>query len=163
MTCTMTAINDPSPMSTEVFYDWTTQRQRTRMFNWDQEKESCIDAVLTTDAPKSPSPSHVLGTTYIIERHVDGKIKCGNTIPDIGPPPPDWAAQNSAEIVATIKDNPGLSPNATTRIFCCPFDKKTQSQIWIWYSERYGEDTPVVFMQTLPPPSVGTNLALADY
>ncbi|KAI0410516.1 hypothetical protein F5X98DRAFT_359373 [Xylaria grammica] len=161
MTCTMTAINDPSPMSTEVLYDWTSQLQRTRMFNWDQE--SCIDAVLTTDPPNSPSPLHVPGTTYILERNVDGTVKCGSPIPDIGPPPPDWAAQNSADIVATIKDNPQLSPNATTRIFHCPFDKTTQSQFWIWYSNRYGEDTPVVFMQTLPPQSVGTNLALADY
>ena len=51
----------------------------------------------------------------------------------------------------------------TTRIFHCPFNATTQSQLWIWYSDRDLPDTPVVFMQTLPPPSVGTNLALADY
>ncbi|RYP23163.1 hypothetical protein DL765_001248 [Monosporascus sp. GIB2] len=161
MTCTMTAINDPSPMSTEVLYDWPSRLQRTRMFNWNQA--SCVDAVLTTVLPQSPNLQHVPGTTYIIWRNADGKFKCGKPIQGIGPPPPDWAAQDNAEIVATIKNNPQLSPNATTRIFRCPFDTTSQSQFWIWYSDRYATDTPVVFMQTLPPPSVGTNLALADY
>ncbi|KAH0548205.1 hypothetical protein GP486_008078 [Trichoglossum hirsutum] len=159
MTCTMTAVNAPDPMSTEVLYDWTAKLQRTRMFTFDQQ--SAVDAVLTTDP--SFASGHVPGTTYLIQRYPDGTYKCDPPIPKIGPPPPDWAASDNAVIVATITDNPQLSPNMTTRIFHCPFDNTTQSQFWIWYSNQYSNDTPVVFMQTLPPAGVGTNLALADY
>ncbi|KAI9859033.1 MAG: NHL repeat-containing protein 3 [Trichoglossum hirsutum] len=162
MTCTMTAVNAPNPMSTEVLYNWPTKLQRTRMFDFDQA--SSVDAVLTTD-PSFVGLGHVPGTTYLIQRYADPDrtFKCDPPIPKIGPPSPDWAAQSQAQIVATIKNNPQLSPGATTRIFHCSFGDASQSQFWIWYSNRHASDTPVVFMQTLPPANVGTNLALADY
>ncbi|TEY41046.1 hypothetical protein BOTCAL_0405g00040 [Botryotinia calthae] len=161
MTCTMTAVNAAGPMSTEVLYDWDAPKlQRTRMFDWDQQ--STTDAILTTDTPLY-GPGHNPGTMYLINRKADKTFSCLPPIPSIGPVPPNWAAENNAEIVATIKNNPQLSPGYTTRIFHCPFDTTTQSQFWIWYSDQYAVDTPVVFCQTLPPEHVGTNLALADY
>lgn len=157
----MTAINAAGPMSSEVLYDWDApELQRTRMFNWDQQ--STIDAILTTD-PSRHGLGHDPGTTYLINRNADGTFSCLPPIANIGPVPPNWAAADNAEIVATIKNNPQLSPGYTTRIFYCPFDATTQSQFWIWYSDQYGADAPAVFCQTLPPPQVGTNSALADY
>jgi hypothetical protein len=173
MTCTMTAINAGDPMSTEVLYDYTDnpsqsppspQLQRTRMFSWDGT--NATDAILTQDA-STANLGHEPGTTYLITRYANGSFACQPPIKDIGPVPPNWAAQNEAVIVATITNNPQLSPGGiTTRIFNCPFypdPSQGQSQFWIWYSNAGGRDTPVIFCQTLPPASVGTNLALADY
>ena len=92
---------------------------------------------------------------HIFTRFVDGAWE---RITDIlGPPRPDWATAGQGKIVATITNNPVLSPNTITRVFSCPVNPPYQ--FWIWYST---DDTPVVFMQTAPKVGGGTSLALAD-
>jgi hypothetical protein len=58
----------------------------------------------------------------------------------------------------TIKDNPQLSPGTVIRCFSAPIDEP--DQFWIWCKAG---DVPIVFCQTRPPASEGTNLALAEY
>ena len=91
----------------------------------------------------------------IFWRFDDGGYQKVGSVP-FGPPRPNWA--NTGKIIATITDNPVLSPNLVTRIFNAPVNPPLQ--FWIWYSN---DDTPVVFMQTSPAYQEGTNLALADY
>jgi len=144
MSCTMTPVNRPKPMSTEVTYKWASKSQRTRMFMSDQQ--SADDAALFG------------GNTHILTRFADGTWKRMTDIPKLGPPRPDWATAGQGKIAATITNNPVLSPNTVTRIFSCPVNPPYQ--FWIWYST---DDTPVVFMQTAPKVEEGTSLALADY
>lgn len=150
MTCIMTPVNRPTPMSTEVLYSWPTVELRTRMFQADQQ--STIDAV-----------ENKIGT-FQIKRFAKGSCSMhGDPYTGLGPPKPAWASAGSGRIVATITNNPDLSPNSITRIFSEQMDETRQ--FWIWYSNYNPKisDTPVVFMETAPPMSEGTSLALADY
>lgn len=144
MNCTMTPINRATPLSTEVTYDWPTMSQRTRMF--EAPVQPVIDCQLFNQ------------TAHIFRRFEDGSYKRMADIPGIGPARPDWATAGDGEIVATITNNPVLSPDTVTRIFHNPVNPPYQ--FWIWYSTN---DTPVVFMQTAPTVDEGTSLALADY
>lgn len=144
MSCTMTPVNRPTPMSTEITYKWPIKSQRTRMFAGNQQ--SADDAALFG------------GNTHIFKRFADGAWERMDDIPGLGAPRPDWATAGQGKIAATITNNPVLSPNTVTRIFSCPVNEPYQ--FWIWYSTN---DTPVVFMQTSPNVGEGTSLALADY
>jgi hypothetical protein len=120
------------------------------MFNADQQ--STVDAV-----------ENNVGT-YQINRFANGSCSTfGDPLPGLGPPQPAWATAGGGSIVATITNNPDLSPNSITRIFREQMDDTRQ--FWIWYSNYDPNiiDTPVVFMETAPPASEGTSLALADY
>ena len=144
MTCTMTPINRATPLSTEVTYDWPKQSQRTRMFGLDPSQQA-MDCQLVNKEGQ------------IFWRFENGDYQKIGSVP-FGPPYPDWAKVGGGKIIATITDNPVLSPNTVTRIFNAPINPPLQ--FWIWYSDN---DTPVVFMHTAPKYEQGTNLALADY
>lgn len=147
MTCTMTPVNNPTPLSTEMTYNWPAESQRTRMF--DPPKQG---------APQTVTDAELIGSkTWIFSRSANGDFKCGTEL-DFGPTSPTWATTGGGKIMYTITNNPKLSPGTVTRCFCAPIDEP--GQFWIWYKAG---DIPVVFCQTRPPAQEGTNLALADY
>ncbi|KAI4760906.1 hypothetical protein E4T52_07036 [Aureobasidium sp. EXF-3400] len=147
MTCTMTPVNRPTPLSTEMTYDWPAESQRTRMFD-----------PLTQGQPQKVTDAELKDSeTWIFSRSADGTFQCETSLP-FGPTSPTWATKGGGKTMYTIKDNPQLSPGTVTRCFSAPIDEP--GQFWIWYKTG---DVPVVFCQTRPPASEGTNLALADY
>jgi hypothetical protein len=137
--------SDENPYPTEVFYDWTVQGQRTRIFGDPDSPFRVQDNLLL-----NPLGYNV---TY---RGSEGPI-CKAILP--GTIRPDWAARGECECAATITGQTPLSPHGTTRILACPLASPRAA--WAWYALS---GRPTTFMVTSLPGDEGSALfAVLDY
>ena len=149
----MTALSTPTfeqpptpnqPYPTEVYYDWTIQRQLTR-FHIPSPSGALMDLILTDSQ------------TYVVLRLPDGSHQClKNLYVSVGLVRPDWPTHDGAVCKGSITNNPQLSPNKTTQIFTLP---SMQSRVfWIWYTT---DNVAIMFAEV--PQACNVKLVLTDY
>jgi len=145
----MTALTTPTfephpfpnqPYPTQIYYDWTNQRQLTRFFLPDQSLE---DAILTSSK------------SYLINRFPNGTHKCLGTVP-VGLPYPNWTEKDGGVCKGVITNNPQLSPNKTTQIFT--LNSMPPRVFWIWYTIT---NQAIMFAEV--PQACNVELILTDY
>lgn len=145
----MTALTTPTfephpfpnqPYPTQVYYDWSNQRQLTRFYLPDQSLE---DAILTSSK------------SYLINRFSNGTHKCLGTVP-VGLPYPNWTERDGGVCKGVIKNNPQLSPNKTTQIFT--LNSMPPRVFWIWYTTT---NQAIMFAEV--PQACNVELILTDY
>lgn len=133
-----------NPLPTSVVYDWTRQSQRTTMC----ESSLIYSAYL------------IVNNTYTTNQELDnGTVTCLGDL-KFGPVRPNWMTLDGCKCMGTIVDNSALSPWHHTTIATCPL--VGDRVFWTWFSNDTGF-SPLLFAETLTPPSEGTGLSLADY
>jgi len=130
--------NQPYP--TQVYYDWTNQRQLTRFYLPDQSLE---DVILTSSI------------SYLIARFPNGTHKCLGTVP-VGLPYTNWTERDGGVCKGVITNNPQLSPNKTTQIFT--LNSMPPRVFWIWYTTT---NQAIMFAEV--PQACNVELILTDY
>jgi hypothetical protein len=136
MSCTMTPVNRPTPMSTEVTYNWASKSQRTRMFagcgtlRWNHSHIQafwgwCLGAHHRHSWPRSTSSRLGYGWSW--------QDRCDHH-------------QQSSTLAKYLNPHFQLLHKSTIPIL----DLVQQ------------DDAPVMFMQTAPKVDEGTSLALAE-
>jgi hypothetical protein len=135
---------DENPYGTEVFYDWTSRAQRTRVFPYSRAPFRAQDALL-------------LGRRgYNVTYRRPGPT-CEPVLP--GTLRPDWPLRGSCSCEAVLTGTSALTPYGTTRIFTCPLASPRAA--WAWYAL---DGRPTSFAVTSLPGDQGFGLfAVLDY
>jgi len=136
---------DENPYGTEVFYDWTSRAQRTRVFPYSRARFRVQDALLLGRRGYNVTYRQQAGPT------------CKPVLP--GALRPDWPSQGSCRCEAMLTANSALTPHGTTRIFTCPLASPRAA--WVWYAL---DGRPTSFAVTSLPGDQGFGLfAVLDY
>lgn len=135
---------DENPYGTEVFYDWPSRAQRTRVFPYSHAPFRAQDALL-------------LGRRgYNVTFRRPGPT-CEPVLP--GTLRPDWPSRGSCSCEAMLTGTSALTPYGTTRIITCPLASPRAA--WAWYAL---DGRPTSFAVTSLPGDQGFGLfAVLDY
>lgn len=140
LTAFSTPTAEENPYPTEVYYDWTNQRQLSRFY---RDDGSLVDCVMYN------------GKTYVLHKGVESTVNLVKTIP-VGLTYPDWMDRCKGRCVAILESGEIFGTDKPIRMIVLP--SRHGRVFWVWYTI---DDEPLMFAEV--PQLSDVELAITDY